>query len=264
MTAYMDLNGIPATGNRWLFTEVLRGTLGLRGLRGQRRQRRAQPAHPRLRRRPDRRGGPRRQRRGGHGDGRSPTPPTPTCPRRWTPGRRTSRRSTRACGASSRRRSAWACSTTRTSTRTAPARCWPIRPTATWPGSPPSGPRCCCATRASCCRSTPSALGSIAVIGPLADSARDIIGPWVFDFDLDETVTVLDGIRARAGDAIRVEHARGVPVVQREFPSLFDMFGGNTPARSRRVRRGRRVPAGRRPRRAAPMSRSWWRASGRT
>ena len=57
------------------------------------------------------------------------------------------------------------------------------------------------------------ALSSVAVIGPLADSARDIIGPWVFDFDLDETVTVLDGIRARAGDAIRVEYARGVPVV---------------------------------------------------
>ena len=92
------------------------------------------------------------------------------------------------------------------------------------------------------------ALGSIAVIGPLADSARDTIGPWVFDFDLDETVTVLDGIRARVGDGVRVEYARGVPVVQREFPSLFDMFGGNTPDRSRRVRRGRRVPAGRRPR----------------
>jgi beta-glucosidase len=52
----------------------------------------------------------------------------------------------------------------------------------------------------------------------------------VFDFDLDETVTVLEGIRARAGDAVRVEYARGVPVVQREFPSLFDMFGGNTPS----------------------------------
>jgi beta-glucosidase len=74
------------------------------------------------------------------------------------------------------------------------------------------------------------ALSSVAVIGPLADSARDIIGPWVFDFDLDETVTVLDGIRARAGDAIRVEYARGVPVVQREFPSLFDMFGWNKPS----------------------------------
>ncbi len=43
------------------------------------------------------------------------------------------------------------------------------------------------------------ALGSVAVIGPLADSPRDTIGPWVFDFDLDETVTVLDGIRARIG-----------------------------------------------------------------
>jgi beta-glucosidase len=73
-------------------------------------------------------------------------------------------------------------------------------------------------------------LSSIAVIGPLADSKRDTIGPWVFDFDLDETVTVFEGIRARAGDGIRVDHAIGVPVVQREFPSMFDMFGGNRPA----------------------------------
>ncbi len=73
-------------------------------------------------------------------------------------------------------------------------------------------------------------LTSIAVIGPLADSKRDILGPWVFDYDLDETVTVLAGLRARAGDGVRVEYARGVRVVQREFPSLFDMFGGNKPA----------------------------------
>jgi beta-glucosidase len=31
MTAYMDLNGIPATGNRWLFTDVLRGAFGFQG-----------------------------------------------------------------------------------------------------------------------------------------------------------------------------------------------------------------------------------------
>ena len=74
------------------------------------------------------------------------------------------------------------------------------------------------------------AVGSVAVIGPLADSPRDTVGPWVFDYDLSETVTVLDGIRARAGGGVRVEHARGVPVVQREFPSLFDMFGRNTPS----------------------------------
>ncbi len=72
-------------------------------------------------------------------------------------------------------------------------------------------------------------LSSIAVIGPLADSKRDTIGPWVFDFDLDETVTVLEGIRAKAGEGVRVEHARGLRVVQRLYPSLFDMFGGNKP-----------------------------------
>ena len=72
-------------------------------------------------------------------------------------------------------------------------------------------------------------LRSIAVLGPLADSRRDTIGPWVFDFDLDETVTVLGGIRAAAGDGVRVEYAQGVPVVQRTFPSMFDMWGGNRP-----------------------------------
>ena len=73
-------------------------------------------------------------------------------------------------------------------------------------------------------------LSSIAVIGPLADSKRDTLGPWVFDFDLAETVTVLEGIRARAGAGVRVGHARGVGVVQRMFPSLFDAFGGNVPS----------------------------------
>jgi beta-glucosidase len=74
-----------------------------------------------------------------------------------------------------------------------------------------------------------ASLESIAVIGPLADSKRDTIGPWVFDFDLDETVTVLDGIGRKIGDKVRVDYAPGVPVVQRVFASMFDMFGGNRP-----------------------------------
>jgi len=73
-------------------------------------------------------------------------------------------------------------------------------------------------------------LSSIAVIGPLAASQRDTVGPWVFDFDLDETVTVLDGIRHTVGDNVRVDYAPGIGVVQRVFPSMFDMFGGNRPA----------------------------------
>jgi beta-glucosidase len=75
----------------------------------------------------------------------------------------------------------------------------------------------------------PAALESLAVIGPLAASKRDTLGPWVFDFDLEETVSVLDGIRAPVGDAVRVEYAQGVPVTQRTYPSMFDMFGGNRP-----------------------------------
>ncbi len=71
------------------------------------------------------------------------------------------------------------------------------------------------------------ALGSIAVIGPLADSPRDTLGPWCFAHDLGETVTVLEGIRRRAGE--RVGYAPGVRPARRTFPSMFDMFAGNTP-----------------------------------
>ena len=70
---------------------------------------------------------------------------------------------------------------------------------------------------------------SIAVLGPLADSKRDTIGPWVFDQDLDETVTILQGIRDRAGADVRVDYAPGLAPAYRAFPSMFDMFGGNTP-----------------------------------
>jgi len=72
-------------------------------------------------------------------------------------------------------------------------------------------------------------LSSIAVIGPLADSKRDTLGPWCFDFDLDETVTVLDGIRQKIGGTLPVQYAPGIRSAQRTFPSMFDMFGGNAP-----------------------------------
>jgi beta-glucosidase len=75
----------------------------------------------------------------------------------------------------------------------------------------------------------PSTIGRIAVIGPLADSRRDILGPWVFDHDLDETVTVLDGLRTRGSDHSTVEYAPGIRPARRRFRSMFDMFPGNTP-----------------------------------
>lgn len=69
-----------------------------------------------------------------------------------------------------------------------------------------------------------ASLRSIAVIGPLADSKRDTLGPWVFDYELDETVTVLEGIRARVGDSVRVDHAPGTRAGQRVFRAMFDIF----------------------------------------
>jgi beta-glucosidase len=71
--------------------------------------------------------------------------------------------------------------------------------------------------------------GSIAVIGPLADSRRDTLGPWVFDFDLGETVTVLRGIKDRAGAAVEVGYAPGIRPAHRTFPSMFDQFSGKVP-----------------------------------
>ncbi len=79
----------------------------------------------------------------------------------------------------------------------------------------------------------PAALGRVAVLGPLADSPRDTIGPWVFDHDSSETVTVLAGLRARLGgsgeDGTQVDFAPGVRPAQRTFPSMFDMWGDNAP-----------------------------------
>jgi beta-glucosidase len=69
----------------------------------------------------------------------------------------------------------------------------------------------------------------IAVIGQLADSPRDILGPWVFDHDLDETVTILAGLRARAGEGVQVEYAQGVRVGTRVFSSMFDDMDHGVP-----------------------------------
>jgi beta-glucosidase len=72
---------------------------------------------------------------------------------------------------------------------------------------------------------SPNALDTVTVIGPLADSARDTLGPWVFDYDLHETVTILDGVRNHLGETTRVDFAPGLRPDQRHFPSMFDMFG---------------------------------------
>ncbi|MHC6231895.1 glycoside hydrolase family 3 N-terminal domain-containing protein [Arthrobacter sp. MMS24-T111] len=71
---------------------------------------------------------------------------------------------------------------------------------------------------------TAASLTSVAVIGQLADSKRDTLGPWVFDHDTEETVTILEGLRSRLGDGVSVGHAPGASIPNRIFPSMFDQM----------------------------------------
>jgi beta-glucosidase len=64
-------------------------------------------------------------------------------------------------------------------------------------------------------------VASVAVIGPLANSQSDIEGPWSLAGDRAHAVTVLDGIRNKLGAAAKVEYARGGEL-RRVFPSFFD------------------------------------------
>src|SRR3984957_1721159 len=61
----------------------------------------------------------------------------------------------------------------------------------------------------------------IAVVGPLADSKLDTLGPWAFQQDLPETVTVLEGLRSELGASAELSFAPGVQIA-RTFPSFFD------------------------------------------
>src|SRR5580658_7933505 len=63
----------------------------------------------------------------------------------------------------------------------------------------------------------------IAVIGPLADSQVDTLGSWAFQSDLPETVTVFAGVKNVLGSRAEVNCAQGIHV-QRKFPSFFDQI----------------------------------------
>lgn len=78
----------------------------------------------------------------------------------------------------------------------------------------------------------PASLRSVAVIGQLAASKRDTLGPWVFDHDTDETVTIVEGLVSRLGPKVQVEYRDGAGIPPRRFASMFDRMdhsAANTP-----------------------------------
>jgi len=64
-------------------------------------------------------------------------------------------------------------------------------------------------------------VSSIAVIGPLAASRIDTAGSWTFANDPAETVTLLEGIRKSVPSGVRVEYARGGEI-RRTIRGPFD------------------------------------------
>ena len=72
-----------------------------------------------------------------------------------------------------------------------------------------------------------TAVKSIAVIGPLADSPHDAAGPWVLDLNSPRVSSVLDGIRAQAGPGVRVDYAVGVTEPKRLIPRIFTNPGAS-------------------------------------
>jgi beta-glucosidase len=63
----------------------------------------------------------------------------------------------------------------------------------------------------------------IAVVGPLADTKLDTLGPWAFQQNLSETVTVVEGLRSELGAGAQISFAAGVQI-SRKFPSFFDQI----------------------------------------
>ncbi|GGH01091.1 beta-glucosidase BglX [Silvibacterium dinghuense] len=73
-----------------------------------------------------------------------------------------------------------------------------------------------------------SSLHRVAVIGPLADSKLDTLGSWSFQEKLPETVTVLEGLKNKLGPGADVLYEQGVQI-RRKYPSMFDALFGVKP-----------------------------------
>jgi beta-glucosidase len=68
-----------------------------------------------------------------------------------------------------------------------------------------------------------SAYKKIAVLGPIGDSQLDTIGSWAFQQKLEETVTVVGGLKAKLGNGTQIDYAPGTQI-RRFYPSFFDQI----------------------------------------
>lgn len=70
--------------------------------------------------------------------------------------------------------------------------------------------------------------GTIAVIGPLADSRRDMIGNWSAAGDWNKAITLLEGVRNKISHAANVLYAKGANLIDdKELLQKLNAHGGN-------------------------------------
>ncbi len=81
-------------------------------------------------------------------------------------------------------------------------------------------------------------LSSIAVIGPLADSKPDTMGSWSLAGHYDDTVTILEGLRRRFPTGVTINSTKGVEI-DRGSSTIFDtQFQSPKPALKTDAERG--------------------------
>ena len=68
--------------------------------------------------------------------------------------------------------------------------------------------------------------GTIALIGPLADSKRNMLGTWSVSGDPEKSITIMQGIKNVAGNDVNVLYAKGANISDdTEFIKRVNVFG---------------------------------------
>ena len=69
---------------------------------------------------------------------------------------------------------------------------------------------------------------TIALVGPLADDQRNLLGPWSAAGDWTQAVTVLQGINQLVGSSVQILHAKGANLVEDPYMlELLNAYGGD-------------------------------------
>ncbi|HMG09409.1 MAG TPA: beta-glucosidase BglX, partial [Mucilaginibacter sp.] len=68
--------------------------------------------------------------------------------------------------------------------------------------------------------------GSIALVGPLANNQRDMLGTWVVAGDWEKSISVMQGIKNLVGNGVTINYAKGANITEdSSFIKRLNFFG---------------------------------------